>query len=595
MDLHEIVEAVAAHIQHREDRTPWVPRASLLPSLHSETMERVRNQRAKRKRYHSLPLEYRYATAHILDEWNRHSTQPITFDLWQGAAAAGDGAFGQCERLHRLHRELYAITERYAPGVMTAPAPRTPEAGGAPTSVCPMCGSDVPIVASGACVICSAALCDSPAAVAEPPPPPLHAPVPVLSAAAVVAAPVPGSPPPPAADEPRLKHRRVERDHSSVHTGAAAVASNVIYQRRVQFRQALSAYQGRAIHEVPREVLDDVRDQLETSVRHLINVAATDPRERYASVTRVHVLTLMRSPGSGPRFSRWYRESHAIHAALTLQPPPDISEHESLLLLLFDAEDHAGRSERSDFFILVRAVWKVKLKNKKVHNGSRPMPTRADLIESRPDGNKIFMVAFELCTLLFTLVYAFPHIPTTLVDEAGLRQVFNWTQANTMAGLRDIIRGMLRTSDVLEASRPGGIGAAAAPTGVVDELEAVCDPRTLSKRYRLNLYDDAVPLTTRQMIEALCRVYDNIFKLELSTRDDLLALLRHHRFIPNNKTIRPDASANRTQSALLQFCTELAVDWMQPYFARDVRFYIPPGIAASAYEKPPTPSPVYHY
>lgn len=206
------------------------------------------------------------------------------------------------------------------------------------------------------------------------------------------------------------------------------------------------------------------------------------------------------------------------------------------------------------------------------------MPTRADLVQARPDGNRIFMVVFELATLLYALVFAYPHIPTTLIDETGRQREFNWTSVLDNVGLRDAIRGLLRTSDTLEACRATG-GAADA----VDELAAVCDPHALSALYRLNLSSDEVPLTTRQMVEAVCRVYQKLTELELSTREELIALLRHHQFVPNATRLRPNEKNSRTHAALLTFCTELAVDWMQPFFARNARFYIPPALAQSSF------------
>lgn len=209
------------------------------------------------------------------------------------------------------------------------------------------------------------------------------------------------------------------------------------------------------------------------------------------------------------------------------------------------------------------------------------MVTRDDLVLARPDGNRIFMVVFELSTLLFALVFAFPHIPTAVVDETGRRNEFKWTSVADSEGLRNAIRDLLRTSDILEACR----GA----TAIGDELEAVCDHRTLSTFYHLNLLAEEVPLTTRQMVEAVCRVYQKLATLELRTREEVIALLRHHQFIQNNTRLRPGANINRSQSALLTFCMELSVEWIQPFFARNVRFYIPPGLVPDSYTGVPAP------
>ena len=60
---------------------------------------------------------------------------------------------------------------------------------------------------------------------------------------------------------------------------------------------------------MPQTVLDDIRQQLE-SARHLIDDSATDPLQRFAKVTRVHVLCILRNAGSNSRYSRWYRDAH---------------------------------------------------------------------------------------------------------------------------------------------------------------------------------------------------------------------------------------------------------------------------------------------
>lgn len=95
-------------------------------------------------------------------------------------------------------------------------------------------------------------------------------------------------------------------------TGGGAHGS--IYQRRAQFRMAIAGFQGKPSRPVPPEVIQDIQDQLHETVRHLIDLTVdpSDRLRRYRAVTRVHILTLMRSIGNN-RYSRWYRESHYIH------------------------------------------------------------------------------------------------------------------------------------------------------------------------------------------------------------------------------------------------------------------------------------------
>jgi hypothetical protein len=109
-----------------------------------------------------------------------------------------------------------------------------------------------------------------------------------------------------------------------------------VYQRRAQFRAAIASYQGRASRVIPDTVVDEIRQQIESSAQHLLDTAAPpdDPVRRYAGVTRVHVLSLIRSNGGG-RYSRWYRDSHYFHHVITRQPPPDLSDCENILMLMF--------------------------------------------------------------------------------------------------------------------------------------------------------------------------------------------------------------------------------------------------------------------
>ena len=163
-------------------------------------------------------------------------------------------------------------------------------------------------------------------------------------------------------------------------------SSVTMYQRRAQFRanreggrqqqnkkskicipflrSAMASYQGRAIRPVPETVVDEIRGHIE-GAQHLIHQDETEAIKRYAQVTRVHVLCILRSNGSN-RYNRWYRESrsriwmlfveqnnwiihpsighpHHIHSRVTAQPPPDISDLEPTML-----------------FILVRSVHKNK-------------------------------------------------------------------------------------------------------------------------------------------------------------------------------------------------------------------------------------------
>jgi hypothetical protein len=97
----------------------------------------------------------------------------------------------------------------------------------------------------------------------------------------------------------------------------------------------MAAYQGKCTRPVPDAVVEDVRQQIEASAHHLIDhkAQADDPVRRYAAVTRVHMLCILRGTGGG-RYSRWYRDSHYLHHVITRQTPPDLSDCENILVLI---------------------------------------------------------------------------------------------------------------------------------------------------------------------------------------------------------------------------------------------------------------------
>ena len=115
-------------------------------------------------------------------------------------------------------------------------------------------------------------------------------------------------------------------------------STGAVYQRRAQFRVALASYQtqraggcaivlraqGRATRNVPLTVIDSVRKHIETTASHLVDSihGLDEPLMRYARITRVHVMCILRSTPGGI-FSRWYRDSHFFHHVITKQQPPN--------------------------------------------------------------------------------------------------------------------------------------------------------------------------------------------------------------------------------------------------------------------------------
>lgn len=204
-----------------------------------------------------------------------------------------------------------------------------------------------------------------------------------------------------------------------------------------------------------------------------------------------------------------------------------------------------------------------------------------------PDGPKLLAVATELAMTLYALLYAFPHIPTSLVedvvDAAGASNDIahgevQWFSVRSTAALRAAMEALLRTSEVLELCLRPGLTVKAITR------EAVGDVARLSDVFDLQLYDAGaeIPATCRQMFEVLAATYHAIGNVEITTREELWALLQRYQVIPVGYqlpgTVRVE-SENRSE--LLRFCSELAVDWTQPYFARHVPFYLGPEKAAA--------------
>ena len=347
---------------------------------------------------------------------------------------------------------------------------------------------------------------------------------------------------------------------------AARVANGTagaVYQRRAQFRMALASYQGRTTRPVPSAVVDSVRNHIESSAYHLINSAHTSPLERYARVTRVHVMCILRNTGGG-KYSKWYRESHYFHYVITKQPPPDLNDSENILVLMFDM----GRFHPADDFFLSLCLMIQK----------NPMVYTPEKV----NGNKIWMVATECVMTLFALLYAFPHIPSCLLDDVYKDETEEaedpqWYSVTSTAAMRAAMESILKTSEVLETSLT--------PGRTVDGItkDAVSSVGTLSSLFDLRVDDPDVPSTCRQMLQNIVAVYAALNQTEITTREELFALYKRYQLISSNYQLAGlSRVAAGDQSSLVRFCTELMVQWMQPYFSKHPRFYMPNSTSAVA-------------
>lgn len=319
MDLDRTLHAVCEHLV---DATPDEKAPSTIKdntSRHAQLYQRA----SKRSSSDIHAFEFHRAVLPIVEEHRTLSCRPVT--EW------GDviGANQQKDALAQLCYRFWLIAERHAPGQVAVPSvkPQSSPNGIPWDAQTGSVGGD-PVVAPGLLprmdtVTYECQLNHDYQSHHTIAPPvdfvhrlPAVSPQPHLDSSIV-------EPCAPFNDGP-IGAKRI-----ACNTGAATGAA---YQRRAQFRLTMATYQGRATRPVPANVLDEIRDQMEASARHLINGEASEPIQRYARVTRVHMLSLLRTMGS----SRWYRESHYIHATLTSQAPPDISDLESTMLFMFD-------------------------------------------------------------------------------------------------------------------------------------------------------------------------------------------------------------------------------------------------------------------
>lgn len=192
------------------------------------------------------------------------------------------------------------------------------------------------------------------------------------------------------------------------------------------------------------------------------------------------------------------------------------------------------------------------------------------------DGRKTLMVGMELMMALYAVLYAFPHIPSTLLEDEDEEGGTQWFSVTSTAAMRAALETVLRTSDVLEASlRPG-----AKTEDIVGERLA--NPYELSQLFDLQVYDGDVPVTCRQMFECIAAAYRAVYTVDITTREELWTLYRRYQVIPQGYQLPGLARVKaEDRPALLRFCSELTVDWMQPYFSKHPGFFLPREAAAA--------------
>ena len=79
-----------------------------------------------------------------------------------------------------------------------------------------------------------------------------------------------------------------------------------------------------------------------------------------------------------------------------------------------------------------------------------------------PDGEKIWMVATECVMTLYALLFAFPNVPSALLDDVYSTSAKDedgpsgsqWFIVKSVGSLLAVVEGMLKSSEVLEYSLP---------------------------------------------------------------------------------------------------------------------------------------------
>ena len=187
------------------------------------------------------------------------------------------------------------------------------------------------------------------------------------------------------------------------------------------------------------------------------------------------------------------------------------------------------------------------------------------------DGNKILMVCQELVIVLFCILYAYPIVPSRIVDD---RASSSWYLVGSTANLRDAITKLMQSSEVLRASLAPGFG--------LEKLTytAVCDLRTLNEMLDLRLGEEGLPVACRQMMSALQAVYRRVTSESdnLTTREGMQVLFQRLQLLGPTFKLPADRA---DRSGLLRFCNEQTVEWLQPYFATDPLFFNPLGMTAA--------------
>lgn len=188
------------------------------------------------------------------------------------------------------------------------------------------------------------------------------------------------------------------------------------------------------------------------------------------------------------------------------------------------------------------------------------------------DGNKFLMVAYELVVILFSLIFAFPHIPDRILDNEEDTDP-QWFSVSTANAFHLAIENLLQSSMVLHVSLRGWWSSQDIT------LQSVTSTAGLQRLFDMRFNAEDVPMTIRLMFETITAMFDTLLKIpELGTREDMVELFRRRGFVNRNlkRSFAVDSvDEQEGRSVLLQFCSQLATEWLQPYLSDSQRFLLP--------------------
>jgi hypothetical protein len=83
------------------------------------------------------------------------------------------------------------------------------------------------------------------------------------------------------------------------------------------------------------------------------------------------------------------------------------------------------------------------------------------------------------------------------------------------------------------------------------------------------------------MFENIAAIFRALHGVDVTTREELWTLYQRYQLLPVGYKLPGMVRLDmEDRSALIRFCSELTVDWMQPYFAKQSAYYLPREAAA---------------